>query len=115
MISKDGIYYNLAISVYKQRIEGLTYYFSSKINARKFNERIENNRVEINLKMRARFHVDTDFKALADLLLYRSIEKRGFYIENDKGVALCQENLIYGGEIPILKSYELRPDVLTTK
>ena len=73
---------------------------------KKFMKRKDENREFINASLSRRFGFDIDVSALADIVLYRKIETRGFLIVTSEGIELCQRNNIaYVGETAILPSY----------
>lgn len=100
MRTRNGVYYDLTVSCYKYkpRDTGLTFVFSSDLHLTKFEERIQEHRNDFNLKIKARYRLEVDFKNFADIVLYKKIEKRGFLIVNEGGQKICQENLILDGE-----------------
>ena len=97
MITRNGIYYDLTLSHYKYEVNGLTFYFSSQRYLKNFKQKLEENRDVINYSLTKRFGIDICVNTLADIVLYKKIEKRGFRIVTGKGVELCQENIICGG------------------
>lgn len=103
MVTRNGIYLDLEKSPYKVKVNGLTYYFSSDLHMLKFQDRLQETRKEIDLKLTARYRVAIRFPALADLTLYQKIETRGFLVVNERGVKICKENLILNGGTLTLK------------
>lgn len=102
MITRDGVCYDLAISPYKTTINGLTFVFSSKLHLDKFKQKIKENRDIINYSLSKRFKVNVDVSKLADVVLYRKVETRGFLIITGEGKEICQRNITYvGGEVII--------------
>lgn len=97
MISRNGVCYDLNISSYRYRVDNLTYVFSSKLHLEKFKTKFKENRDIINRSLSNRFNVDVDVSQLADIVLYRKIETRGFLIVTVEGKELCQNNITYGG------------------
>lgn len=103
MISKNGVVYDLNISSYRYTVGNLTYVFSSKLHLDKFKKKLKENRDIINYSLTKRFNVTVDVSQLADVVLYRKIETRGFLIVTAEGKELCQNNITYvGGEVIIL-------------
>ena len=99
MISRNGICYDLEISPYKVIIDNIVYVFSSKYHAEKFKKKLNENREIINSSLEKRFNYKINVSTLADIVLYRKIETRGFLIIN-KGEKICQNSIIYvGGEV----------------
>jgi hypothetical protein len=100
MRTRNGIYYDLSKSVYKCRINDThtVFIFSSDLHLVKFEEQIQKNRDEFNIKMKARYGIECNMKALPDILLYKKLETRGFLVLTEGGQALCLENLTLNGE-----------------
>lgn len=102
MISRNGVCYDLDISPHKTTINGLTFVFSSKLHLDKFKGKLQENRDIINYSLSKRFNYNVDVSQLADIVLYKKIETRGFLIITNKGIKLCQNNIIFnGGEVTI--------------
>jgi sarcosine oxidase delta subunit len=81
MITERGIYHNLQDSSYIISNGDVSLYFSSKIYMLKFLHSYKKNRKE-NERRVGRFAEDSNlqFDTWFDVLLYRSIEKRGYYV-----------------------------------
>lgn len=103
MKSRRGICYDLNISDYRTSINGITYVFSSQIHLDKFTRKLKENRHTINTSLSKRFNLNIDLSTLADLVLYKKVETRGFLIVTDEGINLCQNNIQFVGENPTLK------------
>lgn len=100
MITKNGVCYDFSISPYKYRAGDLTFVFSSKSHADKFKKKLKENRDIINYSLTKRFNYNVDVSELADIVLYRKIETRGFLIITANGSELWQNNIIYvGGKV----------------
>lgn len=100
MITRHGVCYDLTVSPFKCKIGNLTYMFSSQKHLDKFIEKKKENRDIINYSLTKRFNYRVDVKQLADIVLYRKIETRGFLIVTAEGVELCQDNITFdGGEV----------------
>lgn len=97
MISRNGVVYDLSVSSYRHTVGGLTYVFSSKLHLDKFKKKLKENRDIINYSLTKRFNIMVDVSQLADIVLYRKIETRGFLIVTGEGNELCQNNITYGG------------------
>ena len=106
MVTRNGVYYDLALSPYKFKTPDtkLTYVFSSDLHMLKFEDNYLKYRDEQNIKFKARFRVNTSLSVLHDIVLYKRIESRGFLIINEGGNKICQENLILIGEKVTAKS-----------
>ena len=100
MISRNGVVYDLNVSSYRYTVDGLTYVFSSKLHLNKFKKKLKENRDIINYSLTKRFNIAVDVSQLADVVLYRKIETRGFLIVTGEGSELCQNSITYvGGEV----------------
>ena len=106
MISRNGVCYDLTISEYRYEVDGVTFVFSSKLHLDKFQKNIKSNRDILNYSLTKRFNILTDISKLADLVLYKKIETRGFLVIVDKGTEICQNNLLkFAGGSLIQTSY----------
>jgi YHS domain-containing protein len=100
MITKNGVYYDLTKSTYTYKDGGLTYVFSSKLHLDKFKKKLKENRDIINYSLSKRFNVNVKVSQLADIVLYKKIETRGFLIYTVEGKEICQESVTFvGGEV----------------
>lgn len=89
-----NICYDLDKSPYKVTLGNLTFYFSSEMHKIKFLEKFEPHRTKISESLSNRFNMYISFNVLSDLVLYRSIETRGFYVTDNAGNAYNKLNLI---------------------
>lgn len=101
MISRNGVVYDLNISPYRHTVNGLTFVFSSKLHLDKFIKKLKENRDIINYSLSKRFNMTVDVSQLADVVMYRKIETRGFLIVTAEGKELCQNNITFGGGVVI--------------
>ena len=97
MITRNGVCYDLKKSTFKTTINGLTFVFSSRLHLDKFKKKVRENRDIVNYSLTRRFNVDVDVSQLADIVLYKKIETRGFLIVTNEGKELWQENLKFVG------------------
>lgn len=67
--------------MFTAKVDGITYYFSTAIRVRKFLDNYLTNRREVNEALSRRVKISVDLKYIADINLYRRIEKTGFLIE----------------------------------
>ena len=100
MKTRNGIYYNIEQSSYKWCIPDthVTFYFSSDLHLCKFQDQYLSYRKEFNLKMKVHYKLDSDLNTYADVVLYKQIEKRGFYIVNEGGQKIW-EALLNGEKV----------------
>lgn len=80
MKTKRGIYLNLKESEYTFSIDGLTFFFSSKLYCEKFKNNLMNYIQNETYKLSQRYNVKINFDLFFMISLYKKIEKRGFYI-----------------------------------
>lgn len=105
MISRNGICYDFSVSDYRHTVDGITYVFSSELHKEKFAKRLSDNRKTISKSLSKRFGFDITVTKLADIVLYKKIETRGFLIVTNEGKEICQNNnLKLDGEILTLKT-----------
>lgn len=97
MISRNGIVYDLTVSPYRYNKDGLTFVFSSQLHLDKYKAKLKENRDIINYSLTKRFNFAVNVSPLADIVLYRKIETRGFLIVTNEGKTLCQTNIIFDG------------------
>ena len=96
VISRNGVFYDLNYSDYRVTVDGLTFVFSTQLHLDKFKAQLESHREKINTSLSRRFNYTVDASRLADIVLYKKVETRGFLIEY-KGAKLCQKSLIFAG------------------
>lgn len=107
VITRNGVCYDLTISSYRHTVNGLTFVFSSKLHLDKFKKKLKENRDIINYSLTKRFNIHVDVSELADVVLYRKIETRGFLIVTSEGNELWQNNLKFvGGKVTLQNSNE---------
>ena len=75
----------------------ITYVFSSELYRGKFVERAESNRESINQSLSNRFGFEFKMDKLADIRLYTTIEKRGFFIICDGVNIECPKDIRFDG------------------
>lgn len=84
MLTRDGVCYDLTKSPYSCVKNGVTFFFSSQKHLEKFQDRLKTNRDTINYSLTKRFGFAVDVSTLADVVLYKKIETRGFLIEAEE-------------------------------
>lgn len=98
VISRNGICYDFTISEYRHTVDGLTFVFSSRLHLEKFKKKLKQNREIINYSLSKRFNMGINVSQLADIVLYKKIETRGFLIVTNEGIELWQkDNIKYVG------------------
>lgn len=104
-MTRGGIEYNLNISPYRYKTDnGATFVFSSKYHLDCFMNRQGENRNKINESLSNRFNYYVEFNFLADCVLYKQIEQRGFLILKDGENYKCQNIIKFVGEQPTKKN-----------
>lgn len=100
-LTRSQIAYDLTVSPHREAIpyEGyeITFVFSSDLYRRKFLQKLEQNRKDIEESLSKRFGFRVIPGPIADLRLYRTTEKRGFLLEKD-GVSIeCENKIVLDG------------------
>jgi len=105
-VARPKIYYNVQKSKYCLETPTLIFYFSSSLYLEKFFSTYEENRLEQEYKFTSRYNIPFNITDYFDIILYSSIEKRGFYVVIKKGGELsCLNEIILDGEIKTKKNY----------
>ena len=104
MISRRGIVYDLTLSNYRCTLNGLTYVFSSQLHLDNFRKKYKENRSIINYSLSKRFNLKIDVPILADMVLYRKIETRGFLVINGEGKSVCQGKITFVGDVVTIQN-----------
>lgn len=108
MLSRSNIAYNLHTSPHFVEVvydnQTVIYHFSSELYTYKFRDRLTENREEINRSLSNRFGVNIHSDIIADLRLYKAIEKRGYLISVNGEQFECQNNITLDGLKLITKS-----------
>lgn len=99
MLTKNGVCYDLSKSEYKHKEGNLIFVFSSQLHMKKFVEKLEENRDILNYSLTRRFNIPVNISELADVVLYRKIETRGFLIVTSEGNELWPKEIIYCGGV----------------
>lgn len=97
------ICYDLRKTPYKATEKGYTFCFSSQKHLEKFLFQLIENRKTINKSLSKRFGFDIELNTLADIVLYRRIETRGFLLYNENGVKITWQKLLINGAKPEAK------------
>lgn len=105
MKTRNGVCYDLNVSDYKMTVDNLTFVFSSKLHMTNFTKKYKENRDIINYSLSRRFNLPVNVDELADVVLYKKIETRGFLIMTNEGNKLCQKSLKCGGLKVTAKDY----------
>ena len=91
---KSNVCYNLNKSEYYTEYKGYRFYFSSLFNKIRFNKQLTEYLEQETLKLNAKYRTTFNAEIVIALYLYRLIEKRGFYVIDNKN-------------LPISKNYEV--------
>lgn len=102
--TRNGVYLNTKDSVdYYFIYKDYKIFFSSIVYLNKFKEKISRYTYEENMKINNRYKIKIDLMDYLILSCYKSIEKRGYKIENIK----TKEVLIEGNTIDIKFCYNI--------
>lgn len=102
MLTRGGkIAYDFNCSPYKAHIDGLQFVFSSENHVKKFKERLDKSREKISSSLSNRFNIFIRCDGIADIMLYKEIEKRGFLIITAEGEKITCLNKVQfvGGKL----------------
>lgn len=92
---QNKVYLNLEESIYKTNKSGLVFVFSSKLYMDKF-IKLSNDYVKTETrKLSNKYKLVPMFDIFLLISLYKQIEKRGFYIYNEKSLDSITENIIF--------------------
>lgn len=94
------VYYNINESPLCVTAAGVTYYFTSEANKKRFVNQLEENRKIFRDRFIGRYYVDFNFLQLFDIILYNKCERRGSRVKIG-GHETCVNNLKLNGEIRI--------------
>lgn len=101
-LTRGGISYNLPDSPYNTVIHYedtyIEYFFSSQRYLDKFLGEYENNRTNLSDSLTNRFGIRIENDVLSDVVLYRKIEKRGFFIRTEYEDIVWQKDIILDGK-----------------
>ena len=103
-LTRGGVCYDLAESPFTVQIDSLKYHFSSEINLNKFINKKNGHRERITDSLSKRFGFEVKNDILADIVLYKTIEKRGFLIAENGVHIKCVRNITLDGNKVIVKS-----------
>lgn len=110
VMTRNGIVHDLRKSPHKFIISYkenyfVTFFFSSELYKTKFEERLYEHRQLINSKLSKRFHFAIQNESISDVVLYSTIEKRGFLIKSslDNKEIPCLEKVRLDGKNEIAK------------
>ena len=96
--TRNGIIYDLSKSHYFVELNGVVDVFSSMLSVRKFKERYGCHRADLSKRFNYHFGVESVIFTLSDLILYKSIEKRGCLIKIG-GEDICHPIIKLNGTI----------------
>lgn len=82
-MNKHGIEFNLKESNYKVTLQGLTFYFSSKLYLNKFTANIKDYIFNENAKIKTKYNLDIVMDIYFMISYYKKVEKRGFRIYDE--------------------------------
>ena len=91
MMTKNGIQLDLQNSVYFYKYENLTFYFSSELYRKKFAETVDLYISSEKFKLKNKYRVDIDPSLYLAISLYKKIEKRGFFVRDEKDDRVLKE------------------------
>ena len=100
-MTRNGIEYNLNISPYFCIKNDVKFVFSSQTHLNKFKENIYKNRDNMRESLSRRYGISSNINLLADIVLYKKIETRGFLIISEGVSYTCQKQIILDGQLKV--------------
>lgn len=97
LLTRGGVCYDFTKTPFTVKVDGVTFKFSSRLYMNKFTEKLEENREIVNYSSTRRYGFKVVTNGIADVLLYRKIEKRGFLIVDADGNEITPETLKFEG------------------
>lgn len=98
ILTRSGVAKDLKRSPFRIILNGVTYCFSSDKHLQKFKAQCYAYRAQVNLSLSHRFDYELDLSMIADLVLYRKIETRGFFIKYRGEEFTCQKLHVSSGD-----------------
>jgi len=95
MATRNNIYHDLAESPFRILLEGVFYHFSSLLHLQKFVSLYPENRRKMTEYLAKLYTVNLSLHRLPDLVLYRKIETRGFFIKLEGSELTCLDSAIF--------------------
>ena len=105
ILSRRGVAYNLELSPYVLLVsyengQALEYRFSSEMYKKKFQEGMKENRKKLSISLTNRFGFLIESDLMFDIVLYKQIEKRGFFVKCGEEVYTWPNNIkLNGGQL----------------
>ena len=107
-LTRSNIAYDLSISPHRLSVayeeNSLEFVFSSELYKRKFIEKLNDHREQIEISLTKRFGITVRQPILADIRLYSTIEKRGFLLVKNGVEVRCPGRIILDGERVTLRN-----------
>lgn len=101
-LTRSKIAYDLTISPHSYVVnygefQHVKFIFSSRLYMSKFIDKLIAHRITYNMQLSKRVGIEVNFEILADLKLYKSIEKRGYLLEINGEEVTCPDQIILDG------------------
>ena len=87
---KSNVCYNLVKTEYITNYQQYKFHFSSEFNKQRFDTQIKNYVENESLKLNAKYRTIIKADIVFALYLYRTIEKRGFYVLDHRNLPLSK-------------------------
>lgn len=102
-LSRANVAYDLTISPHTERVSygetEMVYVFSSKLYREKFKSRYLEHRESKCLELKRKLGINVKLREVADIMLYASIEKRGFLVWKGTEAIKCVDDITLDGVI----------------
>lgn len=99
---------DLVNSPFYYKLNGITYYFSTKGHLAKFENNYIKSRLEMRERLLKRYRLDMSCELASDLYLYIMVENRGFLIKTVEGVLVrWPDQIKLNGETLIVNEWKI--------
>lgn len=95
MLTTGEIYLNIEESDYKYTIEGISFYFSSKVYLEKFKNKVKEFISLETAKIYVRYKINLNLDLYFMIVLYTRIEKRGFRVYDEINKKKLTKNVTF--------------------
>ncbi len=92
-MTKNGIFHDIENSNYYVELNDFTFYFSSMLHLNKFLKLYKENRDILSYSLSKRFKIKINAFILSDIMTYKKVESRGFFIRYNGRLITCPEKL----------------------
>lgn len=95
MLTKNGIELDLKSSNFKYKLFNYVFYFSSEFYLNNFRNNVKLFYEIEEIKLRNKYRIPIELRLYLVFSYYKKIEKRGFYVVNEKTKEVIPENISF--------------------